>query len=253
MKKNILCFAIICLLPLQSVFSQAKQEDKVVLTPAQTLDPNSVASSREVNPKMIKLGLKFAPNLSFIIPSTQDYSYNGVKIGGVLGLVSDFYFAEHYAFSTGFNVLLLGGKLTYPDSVTGKVRGKTNSSLSFFYFEIPVMVKMFTKQFGRFSFFGQIGFGTGFRISASAKTEFTGNTGYTQSEKTSITYQTTTIRESLLIGLGTEFHLDQSTRLFFGLGYSNSLNNVLKGYNSISGVNQKAYLNYAELNLGVMF
>jgi len=136
---------------------------------------------------------------------------------------------------------------------TVPVKGITNGTLSFFYFEIPVMVKMFTKQFGKFSFFGQIGFGTGFRISATAKTAFTGNDGYTQNEKESITYQTTTIRESLIIGLGSEVHLDQSTRLFFGLGYSNSLNNVLKGYNTSSGLNQKAYLNYAELNLGVMF
>ena len=57
----------------------------------------------------------------------------------------------------------------------------------------------------------------------------------------------------MIVGLGTEFNLDQSTRLFIGFDYSNSLNNILKGYNFKSGLNQKAYLNYAELNLGIMF
>ena len=48
-------------------------------------------------------------------------------------------------------------------------------------------------------------------------------------------------------------HIDESTLIFAGLTYSNSLNNVLTGYNSLSGANQKAFLNYAELNLGILF
>jgi hypothetical protein len=203
----------------------------------------------------IKLGLKIAPDISFMIPDTRDYAYNGVKMGGVIGLVSDFYFAEHYAFSTGFNFSLLGGKLRYPDKMEGKdtVNGMVNSNLSFIYLEIPVMIKMFTKKFGPCTIFGQIGFGTGFRLTAHAKTDFTGDDGSVVSQKTDITSETSTIRESVIIGLGTEIHLDESTRLFVGFGYSNSLNNVLKGYNSKSGLNQKAFLNYAELNLGILF
>jgi len=48
--------------------------------------------------------------------------------------VSDFYFAEHYAFSTGFNVLLLGGKLTYPDSSYRKGQGKNQQLPEFLLF-----------------------------------------------------------------------------------------------------------------------
>jgi hypothetical protein len=231
MRKKLLCFAFIGLLPLQLILAQKSTE--------------------------IKLGLKIAPNISFLSPSTTGYSYEGVKIGAVIGLVSDIYFSERYAFSTGLNFNLLGGKINYPDKViTGAkdtVKGTTNSNDSFIYIEIPLMIKMFTKKFGDFSFFGQLGFGTGFRISARAKTEFTGDNGYTLSEKKDIMNQTTLIRESVLIGIGSEVSIDQSTRIFFGLGYSNSLNNVLTGYNTRSGLNQKGYLNYAELNLGVMF
>jgi len=228
--RKVILLSLICLFSMQSVFSQKNQE--------------------------IKLGLKFAPNLSFLYPTTQDYNYEGVKFKGSLGLVSDFYFAEHYAFSTGLNFLFLGGKITYPDTAINNkaiLYGSTVSTMSFVYIEIPIMLKMFTKKFGRFDFFGQVGFGTGFRIASSAKTQFTANSGYTKSEKSDNMNRTTVIRESVIIGLGTEYSLDQSTRLFFGLGYTNSLNNVLKGYNPVSGLNQKAYLNYVELNLGVMF
>ena len=229
MRRILILFALICLLPLQSVVAQKKPE--------------------------VKLGLKFAPNLSFMTTSTQGYSSNGVKFGGVVGLVSDFYFAEHYAFSTGFNFSFLGGKITYADKVmqdTSLVSGIINNNLSFVYIEIPLMIKMFTKKFGDFSFFGQLGFGTGFRIASHATNEFTGYKGYTSSEKKDMMSKTTLIRESVLIGIGSEVYLDQSTRLFFGLGYSNSLNNILNGSDNL-GINQKAYLNYAELNLGIMF
>lgn len=230
MRKNILVFAALCLLTVQPLLAQKKSE--------------------------VKLGLKFAPNISFINPSTNEYKYDGAKLGAVIGLVSDIYFAEHYAFSTGFNFSFLGGKMTYPDKVmrdTLAIKGTTNSNLSAIYIEIPMMIKMFTKKFGKFSFFGQVGFGTGFRIAGHVNTDFTGSNGYSVSEKVSAANQTTTIRESVIIGLGTEIYLDESTRLVVGLGYSNSLNNVLKGYNALSGLNQKGYLNYAELNLGVMF
>jgi hypothetical protein len=209
----------------------------------------------QMNPK-IKLGLKIAPNLCFIIPDTRDYSYNGLKLGGILGLVSDFYFAEHYAFSTGFNFCFLGGKLHYTDKMKINdeyVDGTVNSNMSFIYLEIPLMIKMFTKKFGPCSFFGQIGFGTGFRLTAHAKNDFTGDDGSQVSQRLDITSQTTTVRESVIIGIGTEIHIDESTRIFAGISYSNSLNNVLKGYNSKSGANQKGFLNYAELNLGILF
>ncbi|MEI8007369.1 MAG: porin family protein [Bacteroidota bacterium] len=229
MRKKLFCFAVICLLPLQLVLAQKSPE--------------------------IKLGLKIAPNISFINPSTSGYTYDGVKLGAVIGLVSDFYFAERYAFSTGLNFSLLGGKIEYPNQVksdTTYLKGTTKSNMSFVYLEIPLMIKMFTKKFGAFSFFGQVGFGTSFRIAAHATNEFTGDKGYTSTEKKDMVSKTTLIRESVLIGIGSEVYLDQSTRLFFGLGYSNSLNNVLNGADNY-GINQKAYLNYAELNLGVMF
>jgi hypothetical protein len=230
MIKKILCLTALCLISIVMVRAQKSQE--------------------------IKLGLKIAPNISFINPSTTGYSYDGAKLGAVIGLVSDFYFAERYAFSTGLNFSLLGGKIEYPDKIkvdTTNIPGTTKSNMSFVYIEIPLMIKMFTKKFGDFSFFGQVGFGTGFRIASHATNEFTSDKGgYTSSEKKDMVGKTTLIRESVLIGIGSEVYLDQSTRLFFGLGYSNSLNNILNGSDNF-GINQKAYLNYAELNLGVMF
>ncbi|MCK9421216.1 MAG: PorT family protein [Bacteroidales bacterium] len=207
----------------------------------------------------VKLGLKVSPNIGWMNPSTKDYSYDGARMGATIGFVSDIYFAERYAFSTGFNFQFLNGKLNYPDKrlkpndtivLTGEVIRKYN----FIYLEIPLMIKMQTKDFGRFSFFGQIGFGTGIRLKVIAKETFQPDRGDSFDQQYDINEATSLIRESLLIGLGFEYHLDLSSRIFFGLSYSNALNNVLNGgVNDKSKLNEKSTLNYLELNLGFLF
>jgi len=207
----------------------------------------------------VKLGLRVAPNIAWMNPSTRDYSCDGAKLGATIGFISDIYFAERYAFSTGFNFSFLNGKLSYPDSRlkpndTTILSGEVNRKYNFIYIEIPLMIKMQSKEFGRFSFFGQIGFGTGFRLKATAKETFQPDTGDPFDQQYDINQATALIRESLLIGLGFEYHLDLSSRIFFGLSYSNALNNVLNGgVNSKSKLNEKSSLNYVELNLGFLF
>jgi len=172
-------------------------------------------------------------------------------------LVTDFYFGRNYAFSTGFNFAFLNGKLTYGDSYIlngDTINGQMNRKYKFVYLDIPYMIKLQTSTFGRFSFFGQIGFSTGFRISAKTRDQFVRDDNESSIEENSnITSGTTIIREAVLFGAGLEYHLDVNTRIFFGVNYSNSLNNILKGSNSVSGLNQKALLNFAEINLGVLF
>lgn len=205
----------------------------------------------------LKLGLKVAPQISFMSPETKHYTYDGVTGGATIGLVSDFYFATNYAFSTGFNFAFLNGRLTYTDSLflaTDSIYGQMNRKYKFVYLDIPYTIKLQTNTFGRFSFFGQIGFSTGFRISAKARDQFEPEKGGTAiNETTSISAQSTLIRQAVIFGGGLKYHLDVNTRIFAGVNYSNSLNNILKGHNSATGLNEKALLNFLELNLGVLF
>jgi len=204
----------------------------------------------------VKLGLKISPNLTWMNTNVNGYSSNGVRAGATVGFVCDIYFAERYALSTGFDFNFLGGKLKYDNKMITQgdtLTGTMSRQYSLIYLEIPLLIKMQTKKFGRFSFYGQIGFGTGFRLTATAKDDFVSDKGKEFSEKNNVNDETTLIRESVIIGVGTEFYLDQSTRFFFGLAYSNSLNNVLTGYNKITGANEKAWLNYAQLNIGILF
>ena len=207
----------------------------------------------------VKLGLKIAPNIGWMSPRTKDYSSDGARFGGTIGFVSDIYFAENYALSTGLNFQFINGKLTYPDSLliesTQKVvPGQVYSKYHFIYLEIPLMIKMKTKTFGKISYFGQVGFGTGFRLSATINEHFVPKLDPSNpiDQQFDSKKGTTLIRESILFGIGCEYHLDESSRILIGFTYSNSLNNVLNG-NNYSNQIEKSLLNYAELNLGFLF
>jgi hypothetical protein len=206
----------------------------------------------------VKLGLRVAPAISWMNPGTKGYNYNGIKPGITIGFLSDIYFAERYAFSTGFDFAFLNGKLAYSDSVyipsSGKVEnGQVQRSYNIIYLQIPVMVKMKTRDFGKFSFYGQVGFGTGFRLKATATEIFTSDKGIVTEQDYSLDRGTTLIRESIIVGVGSEFQVDKSSRIIFGLTYSNSLNNIFTGDNYKSKEYIHSSLNFLELNLGFLF
>ena len=203
----------------------------------------------------IKLGLKISPNLGWMSPTTKDYSSGKVSFGGTIGFVSEFYFSERYAISTGLNFAFLNSNLKYSGSLflnKDTLAGQMNQKIRITYLEIPLMIKMCTKQFGDFSFYGLAGFTAGFRLSARANEEF--ESPYNNfNEKNDFSVSTTLMRVSANIGIGSEYHLDASTRIFLGITYSNSLNNVLQGTINHTNSTVKAWLNYIELNIGILF
>jgi hypothetical protein len=202
----------------------------------------------------IRLGLKISPNISWMNPNEKNYTSNGTSIGFSFGFISEFRLAEHYKLCTGFNFLFLGGNLQFPYAKSPDT-GTMSRKYNFRYLEIPLTVKMKTKEYGSFSFFGQIGFGTGFMLRTQATDNFMTQTHGIISDKTNLsTSEVAFIREALLVGLGTEYKIDESISLIIGLSYSNSLNNVLQGTNTKDpSLSNRSSLNYAELNIGVLF
>jgi hypothetical protein len=204
----------------------------------------------------VKLGLRVAPGIGWINPGTTGYESDGIR--GVIsgGLITDFYFTGNYALSTGFSFLFPSGKMSYEDlllhdntSDTGSFSNKYN----FIYFEIPLMIKMQTNEFGKFSFYGQIGFGTGFSMKSTADAVFTADDGSTTSSKLDINNKTVLMRESIIAGIGFYYHIDKSTCVLVGINYNNALNNVFKSVNLLTNEDVKGMPNFAELNIGILF
>lgn len=213
--------------------------------------------------KPFKFGFKIAPAISWMSPDAQDYEAGGGGFTFAWGFISDFTLMDNYYISTGFNMSYFQGKLIYPHSLENEnitYDGTMSRTYNLRYIEVPLSLKMKTNELmDNFQFFGIIGVNTGFKIRSKANDEFKGynnilNDSYSYSdEQVDIREETAAIKASLLVGAGTEFVVDESVSLIFGINFNNGFTNVLKGKNSSNGVEARAVPYYFELNLGVIF
>ena len=204
------------------------------------------------------LGVKASPNIGWFNPDTKGYKSEGVIAGFSWGFMCEFAFTKNYSFATGFNVVASNGKLNYDHQLkvnptdTLFTVGKMSREYKLRYLEIPITLKMRTRDFGKFSFYGQIGLGAGFNIRAKSADEFTYGTNTLTSDE-NIKDQTSFFRLGLLLGAGAEFSLGGTTRLTAGFGYNNSLFDVLTKKNSVSNDEEDAKPSFVELSVGILF
>jgi hypothetical protein len=204
--------------------------------------------------KSIVLGVKVAPNLGWLKTDQEGYESQGAVAGLGWGLIADFYFAENYAFGTGFSFDWQNGKLSYPEQQGSDV-GVLTRNYRLKYLELPAVIKMKTNEMKGFRFYGQIGLGLGIRLSSKGKDVFAspGNPDQTTDFRL-IDSQTTLFKGSLIVGAGIEYPLDNSTSLVAGINFNNGFTNALKGNNTVNpDVKHQGIPNMLELSLAVMF
>ncbi len=209
----------------------------------------------------IQLGVKLSPGISWLKVNSQSFNSDGNSLKFSWGLVSDFQFAEKYYFSTGFNVISMGGKMKYNDFL--KFGNDTIGSFceirkdfSIKYVEIPISLKMKTRQFGDFTYFGQIGLGLGMRISAYSDDDFYINGSNTALSTTDnkIEDQVNFLRLSMILSAGVEYNLGGSTSLFGAFTFNNGFTNVFDYKNNIPPYQSADAINNSlELSVGLIF
>jgi hypothetical protein len=190
--------------------------------------------------KKFTFGLKAAPQISWIKPTTDKYEGDGAIIGFGWGFVSEVNLTENHSLATGFNVLFNGGKYQFPGSPTGVIStGTTSRKLLLKSLEVPVSLKMRTDPVKNITYFGQIGFGQNFLLSAKSIDEYGGLTITNKEAKAAF------LRESLIIGGGAEYDLDSGTTLAVNISFDNGFTNVLK--------NGKGRANFMEVGFTILF
>ena len=101
---------------------------------------------------------------------TKTTSSDGSKLGLAYGLVTEFRFADNYAFATGLEIAYRNAKIkgetstTIGDTLTTKTVSKASMKLQ--YIELPFTLKLKTNEIGQFRYFLQIGIAPGFKIRA---------------------------------------------------------------------------------------
>ncbi len=198
-------------------------------------------------------GLKAAPQIAWIKPNVDIYTGNGVKAGFSWGFISEFNFTENHSIASGFNMLFNGGKLTFPEVQDGDT-GTMNRNYFLKYIEIPLTLKMRTNPINGMRYFGRIGLGTAFKIGSKKTDEFIASDGTTISSVKSNYDKVTFARESLIVGLGAEYEINNGPKLGVELTFNNGFTNILKSKNTTDpSVQEKAVPNFFEMAVSVLF
>ena len=195
--------------------------------------------------KSARLGLKVAPNMSWINPSESRIKSDGSVTGFNFGLMADFRLGnDNYALATGlFYMVRTGGKykMTLTDS------SSTTATAKLQYVQLPLTIKLKTNEIGYITYFGQIGADLGINVGATGDVTTMVGRSTTTLKDEDISDNIALFRAGLLVGAGLEYNFSGNTSALVGINYSNGLTNV---FDKDAG---KAKLSYIELALGILF
>jgi hypothetical protein len=146
-----------------------------------------------------------------------------------MGIMTDFFFSQRYAFSTGILFNQKGGKLIYPNNIGFKtsdgdilIPEGTSIKYNFRYLGIPIGLKFKTIELGYMTYWLNVGLNPEARIGSSAATE------------SNILNKQNANKEASLFSLnyflkgGVEYSLGGETALVGGVGFSSGIFDITK-------------------------
>ncbi len=207
--------------------------------------------------KNFRFGLQVMPAIQwFKIDGSKKIESDGVKFKGGFGLNTDFRITDIIWFNTGFNLFYDGGKIAYKDTVKyffnkteetilsiedGKkiLEGTDLSKLEIYRLnsrsynstniQIPIMLRLRTKDISGMRYFGQFGLTANVRLRAKATDNVAKQNALTPSgfsspvtkEDLNITSDVNIFNMGLAVGAGAEYNLSGSTSMFAALNFVN--------------------------------
>ncbi len=216
----------------------------------------TVSITSKLTAQNLRFGLKASPSLAWLKPDAEGYQSEGLRMGFSYGLLTEFLLAEQYSFATGAHITYLGGKLSYPAQQTTNGNtyvGEKERTYRLQNIEIPLSLKMKTREIGYNTYFAIFGFGNSINLRARADDEFSSQDSNFSTNDQDIKSEIPFLRVSLILGLGVEHSLGGNTALIGGLTFNNGFTNVLKGENPVNNRKQNAKANFIELSFGVLF
>lgn len=217
----------------------------------------------------IKLGIRVAPQLTWSKPDNKVTTTNGTRVNAAFGLMIDYYFTDNYAIGTEFSLQKLGTNMqidqtrftnissqgiNYPPTGDLKYDYRLN------YIQVPVILKMRTKEIGYLRYYAEFGFATNFLTNAKAdvsmgttfeKENMNINEPDEEDEfslaPTDYDTRANAIRTGLIVGGGIQYNMFGNSLLVVGLRYDNGFSNFMKDDRL------KTTINYLALNIGVLF
>ncbi len=215
----------------------------------------------------LRLGFQLSPSFSWMSTDDNQINGNGTNVGLKLGMVSEYYFRENYAITSGINFAFNQGgtlrhvqggnfwsksELSDPD-LTSLPDG-VNLLYHIQYLEIPLGLKMRTKEFGYLRYFAEIPtFTLGFKLQARGDVRGTADL---DRDRENITKDVNLFNLTWGFGAGVQYTLSENTALIGGVIYRQGFSDVtddgaIKSDSSMEI--SKGIIKSITLRLGVLF
>lgn len=175
--------------------------------------------SAQENDKPFRFGLKVSPGLNWYKEGSSDVNGTKSGLGFSYGLMADYFFAENYCISSGLEMFSLKAGYDFTNPASGIVPSYTSTiKTKYQYIQLPVSIKMRTKEIGAMRYFGRFGFNNAICYKATADV----NSTFANIKNVDVKGSTNDFRFSLLIGGGAEYNIAGATNLIAGLYFDNS-------------------------------
>lgn len=197
----------------------------------------------------VRFGVQLSPALSWMGTDDNKINRSGSNLGLKLGMLTEFYFRENYAFSTGIGFAFnQGGTLQYdynggtfwtrsdlsPKLDTIRTKG-VKLKYGIQYVEIPLMIKMRTREFGYMRYFLEPGLFLGFRSQSRGSIEGIGVGD--EGQKINIKRDVNGVNISWGLNGGFEYSITESMALVGGLGFQIGVVDVTSDKGSVIDAN----------------
>ncbi|NWJ51895.1 MAG: PorT family protein [Bacteroidetes bacterium] len=206
--------------------------------------------------KPFYFSFRMGPNISWLKSNSDNVHSDGAILGFSWGALCDVPIQDNLYGVSGFNIHFAGGKTSYLGTYNSNP-ANFKETYTIKYLELPVMLKIRTREVDKLSFYGQMGLGTAFRLNARVDrtiipTAPSQSSIGVLSENINSDNITAFIRESLLIGVGAEYSLRDNLKVFGGLNFNNGFTDIIKKspYNTSD---PKMISNILEFNVGIYF
>lgn len=177
----------------------------------------------------LRFGMELSPSFSWLTTDDNKINRSGSNLGLKLRMLAEYNFQENYAFSTGigfhFNA---GGQLQHDNGGSYWVNSDLGPSLDTLpagvnlrynlqYVEIPIGLKMRTREFGYLRYYLHPALTLGFNSQAKGTIE--GRGVGNDAEEIKISRDVVGINLAWGIGAGVEYALSENTSLVGGLAF----------------------------------
>ncbi len=209
----------------------------------------------------LRLGFQGSPVVSWMGTNDNSITGNGSNVGFKLGLITEYYFQDNYAVTSGLSLVFnQGGTLNYTtggnffpnselsDSTYFDLPNNVDINYKLQVLEVPLGIKLKTNEMGYFRYYGEIPF------LIHIKTQ--GRAAFEDTTKENVSPDVGLLNVSWGVGGGVEYSISGNTALTAGVYFHNGLLDMTTNkatQNTGQAEDAKSVINSLTFRFGILF